>query len=105
MGKLKNCWEFMKCGREPGGAKVDEKGICPAAHPDLPPGPNHGDGAGRICWTVEGTLCEGTVAEKFTRCLECPFFHLVEDEEGRFLELGVGRSHLSGCGGSSKKQE
>ncbi len=29
MGKL-NCWEFRKCGREPGGIKVHESGVCPA---------------------------------------------------------------------------
>lgn len=26
-----NCWEYFKCGREPGGSKVDELGVCPAA--------------------------------------------------------------------------
>ncbi|MEW6110309.1 MAG: two-CW domain-containing protein, partial [Nitrospirota bacterium] len=26
-----NCWEFFRCGREIGGAKVSELGVCPAA--------------------------------------------------------------------------
>ena len=26
-----NCWQVKKCGREPGGAKVAEFGVCPAA--------------------------------------------------------------------------
>ncbi len=82
---------------------MEEAGICPAAHPDLPPGPNHGKGAGRICWTVEGTLCEGTMREKFTRCLHCPFFQAVEEEEGRFFELGVSGGHQTGCGSPVKK--
>ena len=30
MAKL-NCWEFKKCGREAGGSKVGELGLCPAA--------------------------------------------------------------------------
>jgi len=30
MAKM-NCWEFNKCGREPGGDNVSEYGICPAA--------------------------------------------------------------------------
>jgi hypothetical protein len=30
MSKL-NCWELKKCGREAGGAKSNEMGICPAA--------------------------------------------------------------------------
>jgi len=29
MKKL-NCWEFKQCGREAGGAHVDEFGVCPA---------------------------------------------------------------------------
>ena len=27
----KNCWEYKKCGREVGGAKVKDLGVCPAA--------------------------------------------------------------------------
>jgi hypothetical protein len=30
MIKRLNCWEFKKCGREPGGHKVEELGVCPA---------------------------------------------------------------------------
>ena len=26
-----NCWEFKKCGREQGGIKSAEFGVCPAA--------------------------------------------------------------------------
>lgn len=26
-----NCWEFKNCGRHPGGTKVTEFGVCPAA--------------------------------------------------------------------------
>jgi len=25
----KNCWEVLKCGREPGGYRVSEAGVCP----------------------------------------------------------------------------
>jgi len=28
--KNNNCWEYKKCGREPGGIKVHELGVCPA---------------------------------------------------------------------------
>ncbi len=53
----KNCWEFKNCGREKGGLKASELGICPAF-------PDHG----RDCWAVAGTLCggkvQGTTAEK-----------------------------------------
>ncbi|MES9961925.1 MAG: two-CW domain-containing protein [Candidatus Sedimenticola sp. 20ELBAFRAG] len=26
-----NCWEFFKCGREPGGDNASSLGICPTA--------------------------------------------------------------------------
>ena len=62
-----NCWEFKQCGREPGGAKVGELGVCPA-YP-------HG---GRRCAHITGTLCGGTVqgslATKLKDCLKCDFF-------------------------------
>lgn len=32
----KNCWEFKKCGRETGGSKVKELGVCVTV-------PNHGN--------------------------------------------------------------
>lgn len=62
-----NCWEFMKCGREPGGDKVDELGVCPAC-------PDHG----RTCARVAGTLCcdkvQGSYAFKLLDCMNCPFY-------------------------------
>ncbi|MHB8092276.1 MAG: HD-GYP domain-containing protein [Syntrophales bacterium] len=62
-----NCWEFMKCGREVGGAKAEELGVCPAY-------PDHG----RHCARIVGTLCggevQGSFARKFRNCRKCPFF-------------------------------
>jgi len=62
-----NCWEFMKCGREVGGAKAQELGVCPAY-------PDHG----RHCAHIVGTLCggevQGSFVQKFINCLKCPFF-------------------------------
>jgi hypothetical protein len=37
VSKKQNCWEYMKCGREPGGEKVAELGICRAAADELTP--------------------------------------------------------------------
>ena len=63
----KNCWEYKKCGREKGGAKADELGVCPAY-------PDHG----RDCWFIAGTLCggkvQGTNAEKYGNCQKCDFY-------------------------------
>ena len=43
-----NCWEFMKCGRQPGGEKVDELGVCPASIEPRTDGTNSGKMGGRV---------------------------------------------------------
>lgn len=64
-----NCWEAKKCGREAGGLKVVELGICPA----------YTQQAGEACWLVAGTFCGGTVqgtfAEKEKNCMNCDFYN------------------------------
>ena len=81
-----NCWEYKKCGREPGGIKSYELGICPAAIDNSFDGINRGKNAGRFCWAVAGTFCggspQGTFAEKRASCLGCDFFNKVRNEEG-----------------------
>ena len=61
------CWEFKKCGREKGGANVEEFGVCPV-YPD----------SGNRCARVAGTLCggkvQGTFAQKLGNCMECDFY-------------------------------
>jgi hypothetical protein len=84
MTKL-NCWEFKKCGREPGGEKVAEMGICPAAVETRTNGVNHGKNGGRACWAISGTMCggkvQGTYAVKIGNCLNCEFYQNVQREE------------------------
>jgi predicted Ser/Thr protein kinase len=84
--KKQNCWEYMKCGRQPGGDQSDELGICPAAADDSYDGINTGKNAGRFCWAVAGTFCggkvQGTFADKRESCLSCGFFNKVRAEEG-----------------------
>jgi len=83
--RLQNCWEFMKCGREPGGLKANTSGICPAAADASFDGINSGVCAGRICWAVAGTFCngkiQGTFAEKRKSCTVCEFYKKVQTEE------------------------
>lgn len=98
MAKL-NCWEFKKCGREPGGAKVKELGVCPAtnyagAGHDL----NGGRNGGRICWAVSGSFCGGKVqgdfAQKYPNCVICDFYKAVRNEEGsKFAMLLPGQTY------------
>ena len=60
MTKL-NCREVKKCGREPGGSKTAELGICPAAITINYNGIHEGKNGGRSCWVIAGTLCGGQV--------------------------------------------
>jgi hypothetical protein len=87
----KNCWEIKGCGRQPGGDKVEELGVCSAALPGAFDSVNKGECAGRFCWAVAGTLCggkaQGTYAKKLANCLACPFLLQVQVDEGRFFVL------------------
>ncbi len=81
-----NCWEFKKCGRDPGGARVARLGICPASIETRVSRVNDGVNGGRACWAVTGTLCggevQGTFAVKLISCMECEFYKRVMKEEG-----------------------
>jgi len=80
-----NCWEFKKCGRGPGGDKIEELGACPAAEQKDHKDANHGVAGGRICWALAGTLCEGKVqgvyADKIDTCVNCEFYDYVRMQE------------------------
>jgi len=87
----KNCWEVKNCGRVPGGPKVGELGVCPAANEASHNGKNNGKNAGRYCWKVAGTLCGGKVqgssAQKSMNCASCDFFKQVKQEESGNFKL------------------
>ena len=89
----KNCWEVKKCGREPGGENAEELGVCAAAIDSKYEGVNKGKHAGRFCWVVAGTLCngqiQGTFAEKLLNCLECEFLKQVNEQEDREFVLTI----------------
>jgi hypothetical protein len=86
-----NCWEVNQCGREPGGEEAIALGVCQAAVEVRYFGLNGGLNAGRYCWRVAGTFCDGTVqgtfAEKALTCSQCDFFKQVVDEEGALIAL------------------
>jgi len=80
-----NCWEFKKCGRQPGGHKEKELGTCPVTiHGDLD-GAHEGKNGGRVCWVIAGSLCggkiQGTYAQKLNNCWRCDFMNTVKKEE------------------------
>ena len=93
--KLKklNCWEFMKCGREPGGSNVNESESCPAATQSHVNGINDGVNGGRLCWAIAGTFCgsdvPGSFAKAYTMCIHCNFYQMVcEEEIGHRRKMG-----------------
>jgi hypothetical protein len=89
-----NCWEFKKCGREPGGVKSEELGVCLAAITEAVDGVHGGKNGGRACWAVCGTLCggevQGTFADKIGNCKVCDFYKLVWEENIEdFVHIGA----------------
>ena len=89
-----NCWEFKKCGREPGGGKAKELGVCLAATAKAVDGVHGGKNGGRACWAVCGTLCggevQGTFADKIGNCKVCDFYKLVWNENlDDFIHIGA----------------
>jgi hypothetical protein len=88
-----NCWEFKNCGRQPGGIKTEELGVCPAATTAKLDKANSGKNGGRCCWIIAGTLCGGKVqgmfAQKLQNCMICEFYKTVQKEEkadGTFID-------------------
>jgi len=79
MSKI-NCWEFKKCGREPGGENTERLGVCPVTHETDLDGVNDGKNAGRACWVVISDFYYKDPKE----CYECDFYKLVMEERKRF---------------------
>jgi hypothetical protein len=87
----KNCWEMKKCGREQGGSKAAEFGVCPAASDTSSDGDNGGKNGGRLCWALAGTFCGGKVqgdfAQKQISCMACEVFKQIKSDEGFDFKL------------------
>lgn len=86
-----NCWEFKKCGLEPGGKRVDKLGVCPSALETRLAGIHGGSCGGRACWVIAGTFCggesQGIFAKKYVTCKICDFYQQVMKEEGAGFQL------------------
>ena len=94
----KNCWEYMKCGREEGGKNIKEHGLCPAASVNSSNMINGGKNGGRVCWAIAGTFNPGrihcTFAKKHRSCLKCKFFIKVRSEEEPWGFVYTNMSHF-----------
>lgn len=90
MSEKKNCWEVMECTKDD----------CPAKKETKLDGVHGGIAAGRACWVVAGTRCQGEVqgeyAQKFQNCSTCKFYLQVREEEGGFLRSGVSLLNMLG---------
>ena len=91
MNKL-NCWEVKQCGREIGGIN-SLQGTCPASRETALDGIHGGNHAGRSCWVVPGTCCNGKVqgsfANKHDLCEQCDFYAAVKSDEGNSFVMSV----------------
>ncbi len=86
----------MQCGREPGGDRAYELGVCPAADNQAFNGLHQGKNAGRACWLVAGTFCnskvQGSFARKKESCKNCEFYKKIHGTAGvSRLKLGATR--------------
>lgn len=94
--KKANCWEYMKCGRGPGYENV----ICPAASDTSFDGMNDGMNAGRSCWLVAGSECQGsasgTFAKKIETCRKCDFFKTIHAQSCQ-ISLSVKDVDIVAC--------
>lgn len=85
--KKQNCWEYTNCGRQPGGPRVAEMGVCRASTYSDMDSINGGKNGGRSCWALAGTFCQsqaqGTFAMKIANCIRCDFYKKVVLEEGK----------------------
>jgi hypothetical protein len=92
-----NCWEHKKCGRQPGGSKVADLGICPVTTYGELNGAHGGQNAGRACWAIAGSLCggkiQGTYAAKLNNCWRCEFMNMVKKDEDP-TEVGFSHTRL-----------
>lgn len=84
-----NCWEFKKCGREPGGRNAQIMGICATSTKTAVNGINGGVNGGRVCWLVSGTyakhkaeMADCVMVKHVSSCYACDFHHKVLTDEG-----------------------
>ena len=86
----KNCWEVKGCERCTGVLGEDS---CPVCKEKKLHGVNGGANAGRACWAIDHTRCngttQGTFAKKFANCRECDFYKMVKAEERGSFELSA----------------
>ncbi len=82
----RDCWEFFQCGREIGGEKVEELGICPAVTASERDGNCSDKNGDRGCAFISGNFCngvnQGSLKDEEINCIQCVFFRMVSLNDG-----------------------
>ncbi|MFC1746205.1 two-CW domain-containing protein, partial [Candidatus Riflebacteria bacterium] len=77
-----NCWEYKNCGREEGGAKAEELGVCPAY-------PDHGQDCAQVAGTFCGGVVQGGSKDKIANCIVCDFYNSPHYDRGKVKGSGL----------------
>lgn len=95
---MQNCWEFKDCGREPGGHRSAERGICPAATFEVADGFLGGINGGRACSFISGTFCcevvSGTIPDRSKNCAACAFYDDLRYKRGKDFSVSSFLSYV-----------
>ena len=93
-----NCWEVIKCGREPGGKSHVEKGVCPVTVFTAADGFLGGENGGRACVFIVGSLAMdktiGTCERANGDCFKCKFFKRLKKQYKRAFRLDLYRRYI-----------
>ena len=99
--KKVNCWEFNQCGREIGGVKVAELGVCPASVATEADGYCGGVNGGRGCAYIDGTFCggviQGSAINKEKNCFDCGFYTNLKREHGAEQSVIAFGNYVRAC--------
>jgi hypothetical protein len=79
-----NCWEYKKCGREPGGKYVEKYGICLVAIEKNCDGLNGGKNGGRSCWLWRESACakimKKSSIQNIRECRACAVYNSIKSK-------------------------
>ena len=93
---VQNCWEVIRCGREPHGPHAAERGICPVTTFIAADGLCGGRNGGRACHHIrELMLARGTISEcDGGECQGCAFLLTLEVEHAAVASVEAFLDHI-----------
>ncbi|MCI5148900.1 MAG: hypothetical protein D3916_05850 [Candidatus Electrothrix sp. MAN1_4] len=78
-----DCWEFKKCGREPGGKNIEKYGLCSLVVSLEDNKINNKRNGERLCWSLRESACEGIMREccvnEIKECRQCTFYIFLQE--------------------------